>query len=103
MEALGDFAGEEPDDLQFKKGDILTIIETRCCISRQYNHQFPIWVKKISIIHIFTPMLSNLLEWIFLANNHFLFMRGSHVFVIYAVFFMEICLQAYTKFLRNDL
>lgn len=29
MEALGDFPGEEVDDLQFKKGDILTIIETR--------------------------------------------------------------------------
>ena len=29
VEAFGDFAGEEVGDLQFKKGEILTIITTR--------------------------------------------------------------------------
>ena len=29
MEAFRDFAGEAAGDLQFKKGDILTIVETR--------------------------------------------------------------------------
>ena len=32
VEALSDFTGEQDGDLSFKKGEILTVIKTRCLI-----------------------------------------------------------------------